>query len=81
MTQQLEFFEIPSPCIGVCQTDEKGLCKGCLRNRNERFQWLSMTDAEKKEVLRLCRQRYLRIQRAKRTEVIETEIIDQPSLF
>ena len=79
MSQQLEFFEIPSPCVGVCSSDEKGFCRGCLRNRDERFQWLSMTDAQKKEVLRLCRQRYLRRQKTQSRQ--ESEIPDQPSLF
>lgn len=79
MSQQLEFFEIPSPCIGVCSSDEKGFCRGCLRSRDERFQWLSMTDTQKREVLRLCRQRYLRRQKTQSKR--ETEIPDQPSLF
>ncbi|GIU22144.1 DUF1289 domain-containing protein [Shewanella schlegeliana] len=63
--EQLEFFEIPSPCIGVCQSDARGYCKGCLRNRNERFNWLEFSDAQKYDVIRLCKQRKRRRQLAR----------------
>lgn len=59
MSQQLEFFGIPSPCRGVCQSDTRGYCLGCFRNRNERFQWMTMSDTQKRDVLRLCHQRSL----------------------
>jgi uncharacterized protein len=55
--EQLAFFEIPSPCIGVCQSDSRGYCLGCHRSRDERFQWQQLTDPQKMEVIRLCRQR------------------------
>ncbi|MDO4694356.1 MAG: DUF1289 domain-containing protein [Eikenella sp.] len=55
--EQLEFFSIPSPCIGICQANSKGYCKGCLRSREERLYWLKLTDAQKQNVLRLCRLR------------------------
>ncbi len=29
--EQPDFFPIPSPCIGVCEANAKGYCKGCLR--------------------------------------------------
>jgi len=45
--EQLEFFSIPSPCIGVCQANSKGYCKGCLRSREERLYWLKLTDTQK----------------------------------
>ncbi|ATA22020.1 hypothetical protein EDC48_11010 [Gibbsiella quercinecans] len=79
MAQQLEFFDIPSPCRGICQTDERGFCRGCMRSRDERFGWLQMNDAQKRDVLRLCRQRFLRQQRAaKQPDEPQPE---QPSLF
>lgn len=75
MMEQLEFFEIPSPCIGVCQTDARGYCKGCLRSREERFNWLEFSDAKKTDVIRLCKQRIrrrklaiLKANKAKRTQ-------------
>ncbi len=79
MAEQLEFFPVPSPCRGICQADDRGYCRGCMRSRDERFNWMKFTDAEKREVLRLCRQRLLRLQRAGKNEPPpETE---QPSLF
>ncbi|WGS60157.1 DUF1289 domain-containing protein [Vibrio lentus] len=58
--EQLEFFQVPSPCVGVCSSDEKGYCRGCMRKREERFNWMSMTSAEQLHVIKLCRQRYRR---------------------
>lgn len=60
MAEQLEFFSIPSPCQRICQTDSKGYCIGCFRNRNERFNWLSFSEQEKHHILRLCQQRKIR---------------------
>ncbi|RPH29969.1 DUF1289 domain-containing protein [Buttiauxella warmboldiae] len=79
MAEQLEFFPIQSPCRGICQSDERGFCRGCMRSRDERFQWLQFSDGQKQEVLRLCRQRLLRKLRASRSaSPAEPE---QPSLF
>ncbi|MBS0970074.1 DUF1289 domain-containing protein [Chimaeribacter arupi] len=79
MAEQLEFFDIPSPCRGICQMDARGFCRGCLRSREERFGWISMSDAQKRHVLYLCRQRFLRQQRlARKTDDPPPE---QPSLF
>ncbi|KOO16477.1 Fe-S protein [Vibrio xuii] len=58
--EQLEFFIVPSPCVGVCTVDEKGYCQGCMRKREERFNWLNMTPAQQLHVIKLCRQRYIR---------------------
>ncbi len=55
--EQLEFFDIPSPCRGICEVNSRGLCRGCLRNREERFQWQTFSDSRKREILRLCTQR------------------------
>ena len=63
--QQLEFFEIPSPCIGVCEANNKGYCKGCFRSRDERLYWLKLSEAEKRQVVRLCQQRKVRVLKAK----------------
>lgn len=60
VNEQLEFFTVPSPCIGVCSIDEQGFCKGCMRKREERFGWLDMTPAQQLHVIKLCRQRYRR---------------------
>lgn len=55
--QQIEIFEIPSPCIDVCESNSRGFCLGCYRSRDERFRWLKMNTAEKKKVIMLCQQR------------------------
>ncbi|ENN9904306.1 DUF1289 domain-containing protein, partial [Vibrio parahaemolyticus] len=51
--EQLEFFTVPSPCVGVCTSDEKGYCKGCMRKREERFNWLNLTPAQQLHVIKL----------------------------
>lgn len=79
MAEQLEFFPVPSPCRGFCQSDERGYCRGCMRSRDERFNWQKMSDSQKQEVLRLCRQRMLRKLRATRPDPDEEP--QQPSLF
>lgn len=79
MAEQLEFFDIPSPCRGVCESGPKGYCRGCFRSREERFGWINMSDAEKRHVLRLCHQRFLRLKRA--GTVSDDPAPEQPSLF
>lgn len=58
--EQLEFFTVPSPCVGVCTVDEKGYCQGCMRKRDERFNWLTLSPAQQRHVIKLCKQRYRR---------------------
>ena len=79
MAEQLEFFPVPSPCRGICQVNDRGYCRGCLRSRDERFNWMSFSDAQKREVLRLCRQRFLRQRREESPDVPDEP--DQPTLF
>ncbi|MWP48735.1 MULTISPECIES: DUF1289 domain-containing protein [unclassified Gilliamella] len=57
---QIEFFDIPSPCKRICETDKQGYCIACYRSRQERFNWLTFNNNQKKEVLRLCKQRALK---------------------
>jgi len=59
---QLEFFDVPSPCVGICQSDEKGLCLGCMRSRKERQEWKTLNNDDKQKVIKRC------IQRKKRKE-------------
>ncbi|MCL2892207.1 DUF1289 domain-containing protein [Brenneria tiliae] len=79
MPEQLELFAVPNPCRGVCQSDERGFCRGCFRSRNERFGWGQMSDVQKQEVLRLCRQRMKRQLRSGKSEPPAES--RQPSLF
>jgi len=54
---QLEFFDVPSPCIGICQADKKGYCLGCSRTREERQTWKDFSIDQKQKVIKLCIQR------------------------
>lgn len=55
--EQPDFFAIPSPCIGICQSNNKGYCKGCYRSRDERLHWFAMSDEQKHHVMRLLAMR------------------------
>jgi len=57
---QLEMFELPNPCIGVCESGPRGYCRGCLRSRDERFQWHLKPAAEQARILKLLAQRQKR---------------------
>lgn len=63
MTEQIELFAIDNPCIGRCESNKKGYCFGCLRNRTERQLWQKMTNTQKREVLRLIQGRKQRIEK------------------
>ncbi|QTH63725.1 DUF1289 domain-containing protein [Psychrosphaera ytuae] len=54
---QLEMFQIPSPCIGICQNGPNGYCYGCFRSRDERFYWTKLEDEQKRHVIKLCKMR------------------------
>lgn len=58
---QFELFNIDNPCVGVCQTNAKGYCIGCLRSRTERLYWHKMTCEQQRQVLKLLYQRQKRL--------------------
>lgn len=84
---QLEFFDVPSPCVGVCQSDEKGYCLGCMRTRDERKEWSTFNNDGKRKVIKLCIQRKKRQRKkalAESSDVLsikEEPQPEQPSLF
>lgn len=79
---QLEFFDVPSPCIGICQSDDKGQCLGCFRTRDERQSWTTLTSDDKQKVIKRCLQRKKRKDGKIKAKVIEQEIdVVQPSLL
>lgn len=41
------FRAVLSPCIGVCQLDDDGLCAGCHRTSAEIARWPHMNDDER----------------------------------
>jgi predicted Fe-S protein YdhL (DUF1289 family) len=50
-----------------------------MRSRDERFNWQKLSDPQKQEVLRLCRQRFLRKLRTNASNASEEP--QQSSLF
>ena len=76
--QQLEFFEIPSPCIGVCESGSRGFCKGCFRSRDERLYWLKVDDATKRKIISACvRRKKAVLARERRAQTEQNESGDQ----
>lgn len=63
--QQLEFFEIPSPCIGVCQAGPNGYCLGCFRSRDERLYWIQLEPDVKRKIVKACQRRKARARNTK----------------
>lgn len=61
LVDQLELFDIPNPCIGVCESNNRGYCLGCLRSRDERFNWHQKPAAERSHILKLLVQRRARL--------------------
>lgn len=83
---QLELFTIPNPCIGVCQSNPRGYCVGCLRSREERFNWHLKTQQEQRKIIQLLTQRKARLVQQRKQQVavpesISTDSPAQNSLF
>jgi len=79
---QLEFFDVPSPCIGICQSDDKGFCLGCFRTRDERQTWINLTNDDKQKVIKRCQQRKKRKLAPSKVKAAETpEESKQTSIF
>nr|WP_246624716.1 DUF1289 domain-containing protein [Oceanobacter mangrovi] len=81
---QGELFEIPNPCVGICTSNNKGYCKGCLRSRQERFHWNDFTPNQRQLVINLCekrRQKILAARVPKPAEEVVPENSPQTDLF
>ncbi|TNC84314.1 MAG: hypothetical protein CSH37_11420 [Thalassolituus sp.] len=82
MLDQGELFTIPNPCRGVCTSNNKGYCKGCLRSRKERFHWHDFTPFQQQIVINLCERRRQKIMAGPTEDVIEDETnLSQLDLF
>ena len=82
MLDQGELFTIPNPCRGVCTSNNKGYCKGCLRSRKERFHWNDFTPFQQQLVINLCERRRLKILAGPSEDTVEEETdISQLDLF
>ena len=42
---------VDSPCVGVCELDERGYCRGCRRTIDEVAGWTGFSDAERAAVI------------------------------
>ncbi|MCK7595270.1 DUF1289 domain-containing protein [Lysobacter sp. CAU 1642] len=40
-----------TPCIGICQLGDDGLCEGCFRSGDEIAAWASLSDAERTRLM------------------------------
>ena len=49
--------EPQSPCISVCLMEKKDICTGCVRSADEITDWFTASAEQKREVLRLARER------------------------
>lgn len=80
---QLELFDIANPCIGVCQSNNRGYCLGCLRSRDERFNWHLKPVSERAHILRLLTQRRARLKHKQQKEetTVETQNPATQELF
>ncbi|RHW77616.1 DUF1289 domain-containing protein [Colwellia sp. RSH04] len=81
---QLDFFDIPSPCVGICQSDDKGYCLGCMRTRDERQDWRNFDNDDKQKVIKRCIQRRKRKLGQSKSKAVKEQTNDpdlQPSLL
>ena len=51
IVQNRYFNVVLSPCVGICDLREDGLCRGCLRNVGEIASRASMDDAQRVRVM------------------------------
>lgn len=49
--------KVRSPCVSVCALDENDVCIGCQRSGDEILRWTSMTNDERRDVLRKVAER------------------------
>jgi predicted Fe-S protein YdhL (DUF1289 family) len=42
---------IRSPCVGICELDATGHCRGCRRNLEEIAGWISYSAAERNAII------------------------------
>jgi uncharacterized protein len=60
----MDFAEVPSPCVNVCQLDPTTqICRGCLRTLEEIADWMELTAQQKRAVLARIELRRQRVAR------------------
>ena len=48
---------VASPCVGICDLDDRDICKGCGRTKHEIVVWPSLTDEQRRNVARCAEHR------------------------
>lgn len=48
---------VRSPCISVCALNEEDICEGCFRSGMEISRWGTMSNDERRQVLKSCTER------------------------
>ena len=43
--------QISTPCIDVCELDERGICVGCRRTRQQIAQWSQLSERERRRIM------------------------------
>lgn len=41
-----------NPCVGICVSNDEGVCIGCFRTNEERMDWYQETDTWREDVLK-----------------------------
>ncbi|MDB6061122.1 MAG: hypothetical protein JWM78_1225 [Verrucomicrobiaceae bacterium] len=49
--------EIKSPCINICELDDREICLGCWRHIDEIVAWSALDDSARRAVIMLAKQR------------------------
>lgn len=44
--------KVRSPCVSICALNDDDICIGCQRTGDEILRWTSMTDDERRQVLK-----------------------------
>ncbi|WP_237065983.1 DUF1289 domain-containing protein [Microbulbifer guangxiensis] len=48
---------VRSPCISVCALNEQDICEGCFRSGMEISRWGTMSNDERRQILKTCTER------------------------
>ncbi|MFV8570675.1 DUF1289 domain-containing protein [Marinobacter sp. SBS5] len=54
--------KVRSPCVSVCALNDDDVCIGCQRTGDEILRWSSMTDEERRQVLKSVAEREKKFQ-------------------
>ncbi|SHF99036.1 hypothetical protein SAMN04487965_3087 [Microbulbifer donghaiensis] len=63
MPEKVVLAELPvekpvkSPCISVCALNAQDICEGCFRSGMEISRWGTMSNDERRSVLKCCTER------------------------